>query len=80
MISYSQVKNPQWADIDKTKINCEVNFEHLGEEFVIFTANPNDIYQHSKEIFERCIKGEFGPIADLPIPKDAIKVVDASSQ
>lgn len=63
-MKYTQVKNPKWSNEEKTMINCEVNFSDLPEEFIPFTASPNDVMPHSVEIYYRCVAGEFGTVAD----------------
>lgn len=68
MSNYTQIKNPKWINAEHTLIDCEVNFNHLPEEFVPFTADPNDIYPYCKEIFDRCVSGEFGPVAEYVPP------------
>lgn len=82
--TYSQVKNPKWFDKDNTLILCEVNFDHLHEEFVPFLADPNDIYPHSKEIFTRCLNGEFGVVKEYVYQatqyEDFIPVADVTPE
>lgn len=64
---YLNVENPTW-NREGTMIDCVVTFERLGK--VPFTASPNDL-PHSVEIYERCVAGEFGPIADyVPQPDE----------
>jgi hypothetical protein len=65
---YSQVKNPVWANADHTAIDCEVNFNHLPDEFVPFTANPSDVMEYSKTIFAECVAGQYGEIAEYVAP------------
>lgn len=65
---YTTVKNLQWANIEHTQINCEVNFDSLPEEFVKFTADPHDKEAHSREIFNRSVNGEFGLIEEYIPP------------
>lgn len=60
-MKYINVTNPVWANQEKTKINCLVTFEKLGT--VLFTADPHDL-PHCIEIYERCLAGDFGPVAD----------------
>lgn len=68
-MNYTTVKNPIWANAEETFINCEVDFDDLIEEFVPFTASANDTEEHTKEIFARCVAGDFGPIgAYVPPP------------
>lgn len=70
-MNYSSVRNPVWADVSKTLINCEVDFVDLVEEFVPFTAAQNAA-GYTGDIFARCAAGEFGPVADFipPPPPD----------
>ena len=65
---YSQVKNPIWANAEHTLIDCDVNFNHLEEEFVPFTANPNDVMEYSKIIFDECVAGKYGTINEYVAP------------
>lgn len=70
-ITYSSVREPRWANREKTAIDCLVYFEHLKSE-VPFTASETDAEPHGREIFGRCIQGEFGkispPIANTKSP------------
>ena len=77
-ITYAEIKNPRWANVEKTQIICEVNFDHVPEDFVPFLADPNDIYAHAKEIFERCVAGDFGVVGNYQSPENEIPVVDVS--
>jgi hypothetical protein len=65
---YTQVKNPQWANVEQTIINCEVNFNHLNDEFVPFTADPTDSMEYSKTIFDECLAGQYGEISEYVAP------------
>lgn len=68
-MKYTTVTNPVWANAEQTLINCKVNFDHLPEELVPFTASASGIYDHEKEIFEKAKAGEFGPVgAYVPPP------------
>lgn len=62
-MEYTEVKNLKWANAEQTLIDCEVNFTALAEEFLPFTASPNDSMPHGVEIYNRCIAGDFGAIA-----------------
>lgn len=67
-MKYKEVKNPQWANAEHTVINCEVDFDDLLEEFVPFSASADDMYEHTKEIFSKCIDGEFGEVKEYEPP------------
>lgn len=67
-MNYSDVTNPQW-NRDGSAIDCMVNFESLG--ILPFAAVENDNTQHGREIYARCVAGDFGPIADyIPAPDE----------
>ena len=75
---YAEVRNPQWSSADKLHINCEVNFHHVPfEEWTPFTANKDDYMPYSKQIFDECVAGKYGPIADYVDP--VLAVPDAPS-
>jgi hypothetical protein len=65
---YSQVRKPVWANAEHTRIDCEVNFGHLDDEFVPFTADPTDVMEYSKTIFDECVVGKYGQIAGYVAP------------
>lgn len=67
-IFYSQVKNPKWSNPEHTTIDCEVDFGHLDDEFVPFTADPSDAMEYSKTIFDECVAGNYGPIGEYVAP------------
>jgi hypothetical protein len=72
-MKYTQVLNPQWANVEHTAINCDVDFDDLNEELVPFTAVASGDYEHSHQIFAECVAGEYGEIAEyvapLPLPE-----------
>ena len=67
-MNYTNVKNPIWANEEHTVINCEVDFDDLKEEFVPFSADLNDSYAHTKQIFNECVEGKWGDIAEYVPP------------
>jgi hypothetical protein len=71
---YSQVKNPKWANAEHTAIDCEVDFGHLNDEFVPFTADPTDVMEYSKTIFDECVAGNYGPIAEYVAPPAPVEL------
>jgi hypothetical protein len=69
-MKYSAVKNCKWATEDHSSIECEVMFDDVtDEDWTPFGANPNDHYEHGREIFERAVKGEFGEVAEYIAPR-----------
>ena len=66
-MKYSDVNSLQWANAEQTLIDCVITFDHIGEPLP-FTANANDSAAHGREIFARCIAGDFGEIAAYVAP------------
>jgi len=76
-MKYTQVLNPQWANAEHTLINCDVDFDDLKEELVPFTADPNDPYNTaSKEIFDDCVAGKYGQVAEYVTPPPYIPTAE----
>lgn len=67
-LPYTVARNPVWANAEHTMINVEVNFNHLPEEMVWFTASPDDCTAHGPELFAACVAGKFGQIAEYVPP------------
>ena len=65
-MKYASVSNPKWANAEHTVIDCMVMSEEHGE--IPFSAVATGDYEHTHEIFERCISGEFGPIVEYEPP------------
>ena len=70
-MNYSKVTNPVFANISNTLINVTVTFDNIGE--VPFTASPDDQELHGKEIFAKCIAGDFGEIVHFIAPIKSIE-------
>jgi hypothetical protein len=67
-MEYTTVTNLRWANRDNTAFNCDVTFVGLGT--VPFTPSPNDSQEHGREIYARCMAGEFGEIAEYVLQPD----------
>ena len=55
-------KNPRWSDSDHTAIDLDVNFAHLSEEWITFTATEDDVEEHGKLLHSEAKLGAYGPI------------------
>lgn len=62
-VNYSNVRNPRWANNEKTAIDVVMNVDYLKGD-IPFTATCYDTEPHGREIFVRCLQGDFGEIAD----------------
>lgn len=63
-LNYKNAANPQWGDSEHSFINIWVWFEHEND-WVMFSANPNDPEEHGREIFDKASNGGFGEITDF---------------
>ena len=70
-MNYTSVKNLVWMNIEKTIINCIVNFENLGE--IPFAAMLDD-FPNGDIIFKNCVDGMYGYISEY------VEIVDVSEK
>jgi hypothetical protein len=71
-------QNPQWANAAQTLIDCEIEHPIFG--VIPFTASPDDVEEHGREIFARAFAGEFGTVADyVPPPAPVANKTTAQS-
>lgn len=61
-IKITEIRNPRWANVAHTLIDVEVQFSHMPEEWVWFTASPNDTTSYGVDIYNKAIEGKFGQI------------------
>lgn len=71
-LTLKTAKSPSWADAKKSRINLRVQFEELPGEELPFTAAPTDPEAHGRDIFQRAVAGEFGPVAAFVAPTPVI--------
>lgn len=69
-IRFISAKNPKWADPTGLRIDLDVDFEGIDEEFVPYTAYKDDSCEGSKSVFQRAESGEFGDVAPYTPPAD----------
>ena len=69
-------KDPKWANPEKTLIDVTVRFENFAEDLQ-FTANPNDVEDHGRELYERSVNGDFGAVADYTPPSNEVLAFSA---
>lgn len=61
-------KNPQYAVPDGTLINLD--WDHPEYGWIPFTASPDDVEQHGRDIYAAALAGEYGPIAPYDGPSE----------
>lgn len=66
-----EVRNPRYANADKTLIDVEILHPVFG--WIPFTANPQDVEAHGRELFAMLAAGEAGPVADFVPPPEPVK-------
>ena len=62
----TNVKAPVWANAEHTVINVTLDTDAYGE--IPFSASPDDVEAHGREIFADAVAGKFGPIAEYVAP------------
>lgn len=78
-MNYTSVTNPIWADAEHSAINCIVDFTADGVGTVPFTANPLDTSNpSSKQIFDECVAGDYGMIAEYVPPPPYVPTAEAN--
>ena len=60
----TEARNPQWVNSDHNKIDLEVNFSELEEEWLSYTASPDDVCEHSRTLYSKAVSGDYGQVAD----------------
>jgi len=58
-------KNPVWGNDDKNMITLDVNFAELsGDDYVPYTATPNDNEEHSRLLYSNAVNGDYGTVQE----------------
>ena len=68
----TNVRNPQWGNAAHTKINVEVTHPVLGE--LPFTADRDDVEEHSRVLFAEAESGLFGAILEYVAPQQIVNI------
>lgn len=72
------VRNPVWSSEDGSTIECLLRSNILVDE-ISFTASRDDPEPHGREVFERCLAGEFGEIGPLQRRTDGAPLASMES-
>ena len=56
-------RNPQWVDSNHNRIDLEVNFAELEEEWLPYTADPLDVCEHSRTLYAKAVAGDYGQVS-----------------
>lgn len=80
-MEYTSVTNPIWSNSEHSAIDCIVDFTADGVGTVPFTANPLDTSNpSSKQIFDECVAGDYGTIAEYVPPAPYVPTADNNKQ
>ena len=66
-LNFTNARTPKWANESNTLIDLIVRFSEIDEDLP-FTASPNDVEEHGRDLFARAVAGEFGSIAAYVAP------------
>jgi hypothetical protein len=69
-LTLTNISDMQYAEEDKSSVNCTVVFKEFPLEPMPFTADKYDSMAHGREIYNDIVSGEFGEVADYVPPKD----------
>ena len=72
----TNITNLTWANAEHTMINVALETDVFGE--IPFSASPDDVEEHGREIFEDAVAGKFGIIAEYVAPPLPPRVVPQS--
>lgn len=64
------VHSLQWDNQEHSSFSCVVKFTEFNEELP-FTASPDDIYEHTLTIWNKGIRGDYGPIKEAEKPESS---------
>ena len=72
----TNITNLTWANAEHTMINVALETDVFGE--IPFSASPDDVEAHGREIFSDAIAGKFGTIAEYVAPPAPARSVPQS--
>ena len=79
MLTFESAHSPAYAAEDGSCISLMVKFAEFNEELP-FGATNHDPHEHGRNIYERAVDGEFGPIAPFVAPTSEAGANQPSTQ
>ena len=74
MITYTDARNPKWANAANTVIEIEVDWDHVPEEVyspcALWDANGQPGEEHIAGLWNSALSGDFGEVAAFEVPAD----------
>jgi len=71
------IRNPKWADNNHTNIIIDID---LNGETVPFVASPHDCTDYGPKIYQDCIDGKYGKIAEFSVPEKTMEELEAHAK
>ena len=81
-LTVEYVKDAKWENEDHTLASCIVKFKEFNTE-IPFGAAPQDIYQHTIDVFNIIASGDAGDVAEyapLAIPQIPVTTIESTSE
>jgi len=72
-VKIENIRNPKWADVDNTAITINID---LDGETVLFVASPHDCTDYGPKIYQDCLDGKYGKIADFSVPEKTMEELE----
>lgn len=73
-ITYTSAMNPKWVNFANTRIEIQVDWNHVPDEVYspccLWDANGQEGEEHIADLWNRALAGDFGEIADFEVPAD----------
>ena len=60
------IQNPRWENSSHTLITVDLD---LNGETVLFVASPTDCTDYGPKIYQDCLDGKYGDIAEFSVPE-----------
>ena len=60
----TEARTPQWVDSNHNRIDLEVNFAELEEEWLPYTSDPLDVCEHSRTLYANAVAGDYGQVSE----------------
>ena len=74
MITFTDARNPKWANAANTVIEIEVDWDHVPDEVyppcALWDADGQPGEEHIADLWNRAVNNEFGPITEFEVPAD----------
>lgn len=68
------ISNPKWADNNHTAILVNID---LDGDTVLFAASPNDCTDYGPKIYQDCVDGKYGKIAEFSVLEKTMEELES---